>query len=172
MRPMTPQEEEKLEGFLKSVAAQAPLKKEPSGSTDAIMGRVLSPARGLRDGSLVRHWGSLAAVASACLIMGAVAGGWWMHRQSRSLVPVQFSLAASRAEAVALAGDFTDWQMVPLERRGGAWVADLKVPKGRFQYAFILNDRVLVVDPNARDFVTDSRGRTYSVLDTRKRDSI
>lgn len=160
MREMIPQDPDRLEAFLQQLGRRAGLKKEPAGMTRSVMSRVFSSAPPLRH----FQWGALSGAAAA-LLVGWVLGASWV--KSRQEIPVRFALSASRAQSVSLAGDFTGWRAVPLRRDNGHWVVDLRVPKGRYQYAFILNDRLIVIDPNAAHQETDDRGRVYSVLDTR-----
>lgn len=47
-----------------------------------------------------------------------------------------FSVEAPGASSVTLAGDFTEWEEVPLRRGDGAWSATLRVEPGVYRYAF------------------------------------
>ncbi len=48
----------------------------------------------------------------------------------------RFTFEAPGARAVTIAGDFTDWVEVPMERTDGTWVVTLPVEPGVHRYAF------------------------------------
>ncbi len=55
-----------------------------------------------------------------------------------------FSLLASGAQQVRLAGDFTNWERnaIPLQRNGGyLWRANVKLEPGEYQYRFIVDGK-------------------------------
>ncbi len=80
----------------------------------------------------------------------------------------RFSLYAPQATTVALIGDFNGWgsvQEIPLRRQiDGNWVADLPLPAGRYQYAFLIDDQTIVTDPRAEQHVSDDFGRRNAVV--------
>ena len=66
--------------------------------------------------------------------------------------PVQFMLVAPAANRVALVGEFNDWDpgATPMARApGGAWHVALPLAQGRHVYAFVVDDRAWVPDPQA-----------------------
>lgn len=130
----------------------------PPGMADRIVGRVLVPPP---PASVFRPWA--VALAAACLALGIFIGR--VGTPGRAEGQVRLWLDAPRARQVAVAGDFTDWKPVPLTRRGPRWETELELPPGRYQYVFIVNDKVMVVDPRSRELERDARGRLYSVLD-------
>lgn len=136
-------------------AKEAPL---PAGMADRVMARVLVP---VPPAAASRPWA--VALAAACLVLGIFIGR--LGAPVRLEGQVRLWLDAPRARQVAVAGDFTDWKPVPLARRGPRWETELKLPPGRYQYVFIVNGKVMVVDPRARELEKDARGRLYSVLD-------
>lgn len=136
-------------------AKEAPV---PPGMADRIMGRVIAPPP---PAPVFRPWA--VAFAAACLVLGVFIGRVAAPRHAEG--QVRLWLDAPRARQVAVAGDFTDWKPVPLTRRGPRWETELELPPGRYQYVFIVNDKVMVVDPRSRELERDARGRLYSVLD-------
>lgn len=80
----------------------------------------------------------------------------------------RFRLYAPQATTVALIGDFNGWgsvQEIPLRRQiDGNWVADLPLPAGRYQYAFLIDDQTIVTDPRAEQHVSDDFGRRNAVV--------
>lgn len=134
-------------------AARGPV---PSGLTDRIMAAALSPEpRGLSP------WRS-AAFAAASLAVGLAIG----RLTAPDAGEVRLWLDAPKAREVAVAGDFTGWKPVGLRRRGRRWETAVELPPGRYQYVFIVNGRVFVVDPRAPEIEQDENGTVYSVLDT------
>lgn len=136
-------------------AKHAPL---PPGMADRIMDRVLAPpppAPALTPRAV--------ALAAACLVLGVFIGRLGSPGQPGG--QVRLWLDAPKARQVSVAGDFTDWRPVPLTRRGPRWETELELPPGRYQYVFIVNEKVMVVDPRSRELERDARGRLYSVLD-------
>lgn len=136
-------------------AKEAPV---PPGMADRIMGRVLAPPP---PASAFKPWA--VALAAACLVLGIFIGRF--GAPGRDGGQVRLWLDAPRARQVAVAGDFTEWKPVPLTRRGPRWETELELPPGRYQYVFIVNNKVMVVDPRSRELERDARGRLYSVLD-------
>jgi len=106
------------------------------------------------------------ATGVACLLLGLVLGARWMDAKHSQWTEARFAFSAPGAEIVEVAGDFTDWKRVRMTRHGGEWTATLQVPrKGLFEYIFVVNRKVLVVDPRGEDVQIDSSGNAYSVLD-------
>lgn len=113
-----------------------------------------------------QRWMPVTVSALASLLLGLYIGR--NIKSQPEMVSVTFSLKAPRAESVQLAGDFTNWKPVALKRKREIWNCTLKVPKGRFQYIFILNRRTFVIDPETQELEQDESGEVYSVLDTTK----
>lgn len=162
---MTPKDDQSFERFLIRAGAQVQPRQAPVGLSARVMASVARPT----PSATPWRW---ALVTMTVLLLGIVIGRNSVTGSRSRTVPVQFMLEASKAQTVALAGDFTEWQTVPLRREGGRWVLELRVPKGRHEYGFVLNDRMIVADPRANDIVTSPRGTAYSVLDTEKPQSI
>ncbi len=66
-----------------------------------------------------------------------------------------FALAAPGAQKVELVGDFSAWKPIPLADpdKDGVWTLVLKLPPGRYEYAFLVDGRWLGQDPNADEYV-------------------
>ena len=79
---------------------------------------------------------------------------------------VQFVFVAPQARRVAVVGDFNDWDAAaaPLAPAGGVWSAQVDVPFGRHDYAFVVDGDRWVRDPNAPQAPADEFGGGYSVL--------
>ncbi|MFN8645700.1 MAG: isoamylase early set domain-containing protein [Gemmatimonadales bacterium] len=90
-----------------------------------------------------RRLGGLAAAALALVALGVT-----LFRDGGPR-PVRFAMAAPGAAQVALIGDFNDWdpRANPLRRQAGEWSVTLRLPPGRYRYAFVLDGRRWVADP-------------------------
>lgn len=77
---------------------------------------------------------------------------------------VRIAIDAPRnARTVALLGDFTLWDPVPMRRNGGQWVVEVDVANGTHHYGFLVDDEWYVPD-DARDVVPDEWGRLSAIL--------
>lgn len=98
------------------------------------------------------------AVAAA---LAAVAVGLARHRAGpagAALLRTEFVLEAPTASAVAVVGDFNDWDRArtPLHRdRSGRWRAEVPLRGGVYQYAFLVDGSRWMPDP-ARPGLRDS----------------
>ena len=83
-------------------------------------------------------------------------------------VLVRFVFADGSAESVAVAGDFSHWEPIPLRRRdsdGGAlWTAVVAVPRGEHRYMFVLDGERWVTDPLATAARDDGFGNRNAIL--------
>lgn len=85
----------------------------------------------------------------------------------KQFVEVRFVLEASGAEKVALVGDFTTWEPVPMvhDPEQDIWYLSLNLRKGEtYIYNFILDDTKWVVDPNRWTTVEDDFGSESTML--------
>jgi hypothetical protein len=71
--------------------------------------------------------------------------------------------APAGARAVALMGDFTMWDPVPMRRDGRQWVVDVDVAYGTHHYGFLVNDEWYLPD-DVQDVVADEWGRDTAIL--------
>lgn len=86
---------------------------------------------------------------------------------SSTLLPVHFSLVAPSAASVSIVGDFNHWSPTALPMRrsrdGRTWVIDVKLPEGRYNYAYLIDGRI-ARDPAAPQTGGDDYGVPNSVL--------
>ncbi len=82
-------------------------------------------------------------------------------------VRVHFILRAPEAGRVAVVGDFNGWdsRANPLERAGDVWRAVIPLPRGRYEYQFVVDGEIWLVDPAAQGTVDDGFGGTNGVLE-------
>lgn len=80
-------------------------------------------------------------------------------------VQVQFSLTAPGAGAVSVAGSFNQWDpgRTPMRRQGDHWTVALELPRGRYEYKFLV-DGAWLTDPNALDSTRNAFGSVNSVF--------
>lgn len=76
---------------------------------------------------------------------------------------VTFALRRPDAGEVAVLGDFTDWEPVAMERREGAWTAELEVEPGVHHFGFRV-DGEWFVPPDAPGRTPDDWGRVNATL--------
>ncbi|HEY3449938.1 MAG TPA: hypothetical protein VGK67_26535 [Myxococcales bacterium] len=132
-------------------------------------------------------WPRLAGTATALVLVGCVAGllGYRAGTRSapapapapaptagaaspRPTVFVRFTLSAPEARRVELAGSFNQWgeRKIALARGdNGAWNATVELPRGRYEYAFLVDGQRFVADADAADFAEDGFGNKNAVLD-------
>ena len=94
-------------------------------------------------------------------------------RRASELEYQQFIIVAPEAEAVALVGDFNDWDAgrTPMKRVSpdGAWSVTLPLRPGRYEYQFEVNGRQRVNDPT-RPQTRSGFGSPNSVVTIASRD--
>ena len=82
------------------------------------------------------------------------------------LLPVHFSLVAPGAAKVTIVGDFNHWSptALPMTRSadGRTWQIDVKLPEGRYNYAYLIDGRI-ARDPAAPQTGGDDFGVPNSV---------
>lgn len=79
---------------------------------------------------------------------------------------VPLMLVAPTASNVFVAGSFNNWHAAALPLKplsGGQWVAEVKLPPGRYEYLFVVDGQWLP-DPSAREAVPNPFGGFNSLL--------
>lgn len=83
-------------------------------------------------------------------------------------VPVLFSLDLSDARSVQVMGSFNNWQPQNLERRTidgrETWAVTVSLSAGRYEYAFLVDGKTILPDPQARFYQDDGFGNRNNVL--------
>lgn len=135
------------------------------------------------------EWNLAGALASACLVLVAVAGLLTMVPERIVEVPVVMAPAETiatgakleepkvfvrlvllqpGARSVSVAGDFNGWNpaRTPLERSdSGMWTATIPLKPGRYEYMFVIDGKQWIPDPLATEAATDGFGAQNAVLD-------
>jgi hypothetical protein len=123
--------------------------------------------------------GAVGLAGALGLVLVLAAGSWSARRGNRALslevprtdapvtVVVRFTLSASGAHKVAVAGDFNGWdpQAAPLvdQEGDGRFIGELRLPPGAHEYMFVV-DGQWVTDPAASERRPDGFGRDNAVL--------
>lgn len=81
---------------------------------------------------------------------------------------VRFVFVDGAAESVAVAGDFSRWEPIPLTRRDAngraLWTGLIAVPRGEHRYMFVLDGERWVTDPFATAVRDDGFGNRNAIL--------
>lgn len=81
-----------------------------------------------------------------------------------SAKPVNFYCPAPLAKRACLAGDFNDWQPIPMKQReDGWWVLQVRVPHGHHQYRFLVDGEPML-DVHAAGIARDESGDPVSLV--------
>ncbi|RLE31277.1 hypothetical protein DRJ54_00810 [Candidatus Acetothermia bacterium] len=66
-----------------------------------------------------------------------------------------FAVVDPQAQSVAVVGDFSAWEPIPLSDPDGdgIWTAVLDLPPGRYEYAFVVDGNWVGQDPQADEYV-------------------
>lgn len=117
---------------------------------------------------------SLPQLGLAALLAVAVMAAPWLWRargpsapHDDGLVAVQFTLSAPQAQRVQVAGDFNGWNpsKATLQRGAdGTYRLQVKLPRGRYQYQFVVDGERWVPDPLAAQVVDDGFGGKNALL--------
>ena len=80
---------------------------------------------------------------------------------------IKFQVAADHGSEVFLAGTFNDWnptkRQLTEETPDGIFSKTLLLPKGRYQYKFVING-VWCIDPECREWERNKYGSLNSVI--------
>lgn len=80
------------------------------------------------------------------------------HARRDTVYMVRFVLADADAHTVSLVGDFNEWEKraTPLRSaKPGVWTAQVALPPGRHEYAYVVDGKRWVADPAADDVSDD-----------------
>jgi hypothetical protein len=103
-----------------------------------------------------RRWWAEALGVALALVIGFALGHLLTSGPSPLSAPGSiFAVLSPGAQAVAVVGDFSAWQPVPLSDLDGdgIWTATLELPPGRYEYAFLVDGRWIGQDPRADEYV-------------------
>jgi hypothetical protein len=118
---------------------------------------------------------SFAAALAMALVVGAQVRFWQTTTPQQTVmagvpgpIPVRLELSMPHARSVAVVGSFNSWQaegyeMVKDEAKE-RWILLLKLPAGRYEYAFLLDGEKLLADPQTSFLQDDGFGNQNAVL--------
>src|SRR5262245_30539196 len=164
-------------------ARSEPLPSLSSDFTARVMENIQRPSWWHRMGEAFFSWKGL-ATASACAASFLI--GLWLAPQyfrDRNVAPlsireglgpngetvfyVRFTAKSPGAKTVSVAGDFNQWNPLPLRTvnsQEGLFSAELPLRPGTYGYSFLIDDKTWIVDPAAGRFVDDGFGNKNSVI--------
>ena len=90
------------------------------------------------------------------------------RQEAVKLVPVVFTLESPGAHTVSLIGSFNEWSPAGFEMRptagGRLWMLKIRLPEGRYRYAFLVDGRLVVADPSSPFVESDGFGNRNSII--------
>jgi hypothetical protein len=91
-----------------------------------------------------------------------------MDPRQASLIPVTFTLSNPKAESVSLIGSFNQWNPADYKMQRlsdlNTWTLELRLPEGRYEYAFLVDGKMVVPDQSSTFYQSDGFGNRNSVL--------
>jgi hypothetical protein len=153
------------------------------GFTSRVLERILTPSlwKRLREGFLTPRRLSLAGGLAVMVLAATFLGprfftkttfpglsfreGVGAHQEK--MFYVQFALKNPRAHAVSVAGDFNQWNEIPLtlaDAREGLYTVELPIPSGTYSYAFLVDGKTWIADPTADRVIDDGFGNKNSLI--------
>jgi hypothetical protein len=107
---------------------------------------------------------SLAAAAALLVFLF-----WPVHQEAANpSEPYRFVIYRPDVSRAAIAGDFTGWKDVPLQRVGssGYWEISFSLPRGEHRYVFVLGGGERVPDPTVMTREPDDFGGENTIIAT------
>jgi len=93
--------------------------------------------------------------------------------QHKSGIPVVFHLGAPEARSVAVVGTFNGWKPkgyeLHFDPEKRSWSLTVRLPEGRYEYAFLVDGEKILPDPDALLYQEDGFGNENSVMILGKR---
>ncbi len=118
-------------------------------------------------GARPRKWLGLAGATALAASIAIAVGVYRTAPAGSGSRPVLLRLVAPASSAVAVVGDFNDWNPAanPLEPTGaGEWIVRLELRPGRYRYTFLVDGREWKSDPAEPPAPDDDYGAPLSVL--------
>ena len=142
----------------------------PVGFADRVLRRVaalgVAPRVRERPAASLRWLPAAVTALAAALVMVTVLRLPRTHPAEPTRIPVELKLAGAQARTVAVVGDFNGWDAARMSKGDdGVWRISLSLPPGRYQYAFVVDQKTWVPDPQAATVVDSGYGGADSVLE-------
>ena len=80
---------------------------------------------------------------------------------------IRFQLLYPEADTISIAGNFNNWDPsihFLSEDQAGHWSIMLPLSKGRYQYQFVINQKIRIPDPGAEMMIDDGFGQKNSLF--------
>ena len=80
---------------------------------------------------------------------------------------IRFQLVYPKAKSVSLVGTFNSWNTTThllSENSPGLWSIVIPLPKGRYQYSFVIDQKIWIPDPGGGITIDDGFGMKNSLL--------
>ncbi|MDQ7032379.1 MAG: glycogen-binding domain-containing protein [Desulfonauticus sp.] len=100
------------------------------------------------------------------LAFGNFFSGSQVFKNTQKLVPVTFVLHYPQAHSVSVIGSFNQWQpkALKMHNKNGTWTLEIKLPQGRYEYAFLIDNKLVIPDPKAEFCKADLFGHKNSII--------
>jgi len=93
---------------------------------------------------------------------------------AKNTTTILFTLKDPQARKVYVIGSFNHWSpkgyQMRYDEQHGVWKLSLKLPEGQYEYAFLLNGKTIIPDPNALMQRDDGFGNKNSILIVERHD--
>ena len=111
---------------------------------------------------LLQPVGVMAVLAIA--VLGIMLAG--APDPAATVCPSRFVVYQPDAREVAVAGEFTDWQPMPMNAAGsgGYWEINLEVPAGEYRFVYIADGKKRFIDPTVPAREQDDFGGENGIL--------
>jgi hypothetical protein len=128
------------------------------------MEKVVSKERNLASG--IQSVGMLGVALVLSIILVPPAHSTARPETGERLLVVEFYYFDSHAEKVSVVGSFNQWapDAHVMEKDGDRWSLQVLLPPGRYEYAFLIDDRVWKADPASLVKEKSGFGVTNSIL--------
>ena len=114
----------------------------------------------------VRGWMNCVFMLLLALPFIQCSHGLWGPQTEEAGIPVRIAYEDPQAKKVCISGNFNRWssQTDCLVKNGKDWSIELWLSPGRYQYLFVIDDRLWKPDPNASLREDSGFGTENSVL--------
>jgi anti-sigma factor RsiW len=113
-------------------------------------------------------YGAVPAALVLAVVLAFLVKGRYVMQSVSGAREVEVVLSAPGAASVAVVGDFNGWNpqrnLMVRSNRQGEWRGRLRLPRGTYQYSFVIDGTSWVKDPQARTHLADGFGGVNSVM--------
>jgi 1,4-alpha-glucan branching enzyme len=110
----------------------------------------------------IRPLGLLVSAAAAVLILFFI----FSHPEPNPVTSHRFVIYRPDVRRAEIAGTFTDWRRIPMNRIGssGYWDITVNLPSGEHRYTYILDGEKRFADPTVQTRELDDFGGRNSII--------